>query len=110
MNYEDELVQQVARRCYITSDDELIQKRLLLIVDNAIFSVKDLLAITDKEFDFSKPSRENELFLNYCMYRWNNRTQKEFETNYMGDIISIRTINEIKYKKSLEESNDEGQL
>lgn len=102
--YESELVQQVARMCYITSDDELIQKRLLTIVNNAIYSVSDLLSITDSNFDFSKPSRENELFLNYCFYRWNNRTQKEFESNYMGDIIFIRTKNEIFYNKSLEEN------
>jgi len=42
------------------------------------------------------------------MYRWNNKSQKEFEQNYIGDIISIRTKNEVEYrKKQLEETTNE---
>ncbi len=108
------LYQQVARRCYVTSEDQLIVERLTSIIKNAEFSVKKLLGIFDEEFDFSLPSVEQELFLNYCFYRWNNRSQKEFENNYIGDIIGIRTNNEIAYKKSLEnkveENPDEGTL
>ena len=103
-----ELVKQVAKRCYISSEDELIQDRLLSIVNNAIFSVKSLLGISDN-YDFSQSGMENELFLNYCMYRWNNRSQKEFESNYMGDIIAIRTKNEVEYSKKLKESNEESE-
>lgn len=102
-----ELVKQVAKRCYISSEDELIQDRLLSVVNNAIFNVKSLLGISDDNYDFSKSGMENELFLNYCMYRWNNRSQKEFESNYMGDIIAIRSKNEVVYSKKLKESNEE---
>lgn len=104
------LYDQVAKRCYITSDDSLIKDRLDSIINNAIFNVKSILAITDENFDFSVSSMENELFLNYCMYRWNNKSQREFETNYMGDIIAIRIKNEveyIKYIRSLEENKEE---
>lgn len=103
------LVEQVASRCYVTSDDKLIQDRLLSVVNNAIFSVASLIGLEeDNTFDFSLPSKSNELFLNYCMYRWNNKSQKEFEQNYMGDIISIRTKNEVEYrKKQLEETTNE---
>lgn len=101
------LYQQVARRCYVTSEDQLIVERLTSIIKNAEFSVKKLLGIFDEKFDFSLPSVENELFLNYCFYRWNNRSQKEFENNYIGDIIGIRTNNEIAYKKSLENKVEE---
>ena len=101
------LIEQVSRRCYISSKDELILERLTSIIDNAIFNVKSLLGISDEDFDFSKPSMENELFLNYCMYRWNNRSQKEFENNYIGDIIAIRSENEVKYNKSLKSSEEE---
>ncbi len=103
---KQDLYNQVAKRCYITSDDSLIKDRLTSIIDNAIFNVSSLLAIPEK-FDFSKSSMENELFLNYCMYRWNNRSQKEFESNYTGDIISIRTKNVIEYQKSLEVKSGE---
>lgn len=103
----DTLYQQVARRCYVTSDDQLIVERLTSIIKNAEFSVKKLLGIHNSEFDFSLPSAENELFLNYCFYRWNNRSQKEFENNYIGDILGIRTNNEIAYKKSLEDKEEE---
>ena len=101
-----ELVEQVEKRCYISSEDELIKDRLLSIVNNAIFNVKSLLGISDEDFDFSKPSMENEFFLNYCMYRWNNRSQKEFENNYMGDIIAIRTKNEVEYHKKTNDSDE----
>lgn len=101
------LYQQVARRCYVTSEDQLIVERLTSIIKNAEFNVKKLLGIFDEKFDFSLPSVENELFLNYCFYRWNNRSQKEFENNYIGDIIGIRTNNEIAYKKSLENKVEE---
>lgn len=101
------LYQQVARKCYVTSEDQLIVERLTSIIKNAEISVKKLLGIFDKKFDFSLPGAENELFLNYCFYRWNNRSQKEFENNYIGDIIGIRTNNEIAYKKSLESKNEE---
>ena len=47
------LYDQVAKRCYITSDDSLIKDRLTSIIDNAIFNVSSLLAIPEK-FDFSK--------------------------------------------------------
>ena len=108
------LYQKVARRCYVTSEDPLIVERLTSIIKNAVYSVKRLLGIFDENFDFSLPSMEQELFLNYCFYRWNNRSQKEFENNYIGDIIGIRTNNEIAYKKSLEKPNekesDEGTL
>lgn len=108
----EELINQVASRCYVTSDDQLIKDRLSLVVKNAIFSVSSLLGMEDDEkFDYSKPSMENELFLNYCMYRWNNRTQKEFESNYIGDIIAIRSKREVEYgRKKKEEVKSEGQL
>lgn len=111
-NSLEDLINQVASRCYVTSDDQLIKDRLLLVVKNAIFSVSSLLGMEDDEqFDYSKPSMENELFLNYCMYRWNNRTQKEFESNYIGDIIAIRSKREVEYgKKKKEEVKSEGQL
>lgn len=104
----EELVKQVCSRCYITDTDELIKDRLLSIIKNAISSVKSLIGISDEEnFNFSKVGKENELFINYCMYRWNNKTQKEFELNYIGDIISLRSEYEVKYfkKKSDEVEN-----
>lgn len=105
-----ELFKQVAKRCYISSEDELIRDRLTSIINNAIFKVKSLIGISeDVQYDFSKSSLENELFLNYCMYRWYNKTQKEFEDNYMGDIIALRMKNEVKYMKSKKEESN-GQL
>lgn len=103
-----ELFKQVAERCYISSEDELIRDRLTSIINNAIFNVKSLIGISaDVQFDFSKSSMENELFLNYCMYRWNNKSQKEFEDNYMGDIIALRMKNEVQYMKSKKEESNE---
>ena len=94
-----ELIKQVKRRCYITNDEELVQDRLNSIVNNAIPKVKNILGIYIDDFDFSVPGEENEISLNFCMYRWNNKTQKEFESNYMGDILTIRHKNEVKFAK-----------
>jgi len=57
---KQKLVEQVASRCYVTSDDKLIQDRLLSVVNNAIFSVASLIGLEeDNTFDFSLPSKLN---------------------------------------------------
>ena len=37
------------------------------------------------------------------------RKNKEFESNYMGDIIAIRSKNEVEYNKKLKQSNEESE-
>lgn len=107
LNMIGTLYSQVAKRCYISSDEELIRDRLTNIIKNAVTSVRALIGInSDDKVDFSIPSQENELLINYCFYRWNNQSQVEFETNYIGDIISLRIKYEMKYKRL--ESIDNG--
>ncbi len=84
------LIQKVKRKCYITDKSSLIELRLDDIVEDAIIKITDLIGITSKNFDFSKPGLECDLFKNYCFYMWNDKTVAEFEEAYMSDILKLR--------------------
>ena len=46
------------------------------------------------DIDYSKPGMEHNLFLDYCMYVWNN-CSNEFENNYLSEIMQIRQKYEV---------------
>lgn len=84
------LFQKVKRKCYITDKSELVEARIIDIIEDAIVKVSDLIGIVNKNFDYSKPSPECELFKNYCFYMWNDKTAKDFEEAYLSDILKLR--------------------
>lgn len=95
------LIDQVKRKLNVTWSDEETDSRITDIMDSVSVILKDKLAITEPEFDFSKPGRENMLFLALCLYEWNH-SANEFDENYANDIAQCRARHEVKYHLSQE--------
>lgn len=94
----------VKRKCYITDESELIENRINDIIEDAISKLLEVLSITDNNFDFSSPGQECELFKNYCFYMWNDKSVKEFEEEYLSDILKIRHKHLLKEETSGEDN------
>ncbi|MGL5149908.1 MAG: hypothetical protein ACRC7N_04940 [Clostridium sp.] len=88
------ILEKLKRKLSITWDDDDTNKRLEEIIEDA----KPILEhkIGASGIDFEKPGIERNLFLNYCMYAWNN-CSNEFDKNYIRDIVELRTIYEVKH-------------
>jgi len=99
------LIDQVKRKLDITWFDENTDGRVADIIDSAAPVLRHKLGITDQEFDFSKPGRENMLFLALCLYEWNH-SANEFDTNYANEIAQCRAMHEVAYYKAQEGDND----
>lgn len=95
---KESLTKIIKDKCYISSDDESIERRLTNIIEDAIMKVSDLIGFSEEEresFNFSKPSLERDLLKNYCWYSWNDH-ETEFKNNYADDIMVLRTKYEVK--------------
>lgn len=97
MNEESKkkLLDQIKTKCYISTDEPEVITRITNIFNNAIPKINEKLGIKNKNFDYSIPSEENDLFANYCLYAWNNKTN-EFDENYLNDIMQIRSKYEVE--------------
>ena len=100
----DELIQKVKRKCYVTTDDKDVIARLTDMIEDSIPKVRRMLGIDDKNYNFTEAGEERELFLNYCYYVWNDSTDS-FKKNYLDDIMVIRAKYEVKQYASTEEEN-----
>lgn len=100
------LIDQVKRKLDITWVDEDTDRRVADIMDSVSVVLKDKLGITEPEFDFSVPGRENMLYLALCLYEWNH-SANEFDDNYANDIAQCRAKHEVKYHLA-QESEDDG--
>lgn len=89
-------------KCYITDTSDLIISRFRATVKDSIKKVSDYIGV--EKYDFSKPSSERDLLLNYCFYAWNDRPIKEFEDNYISDILKLR------HKHLVEDGEDNDKL
>jgi hypothetical protein len=103
--FNSTLLSQVERKLNITWKDEETTKRLTEIIEDAIPDLIHRLGITDKNFDFSRPGTENNLFKNYCLYEWNH-SLNEFFDNYAEPIAQIRARNEVAQFLESEENTD----
>lgn len=99
------LIDQVKRKLNVTWSDEDTDARIADIVDSVSPALRHKLGITDPEFDFSAPGRENMLFLAMCLYEWNH-TANEFDDNYANEIAQCRAIHEVEYQKAQESEGD----
>lgn len=88
------LIEKVRKKCYITDPSEAISARVEDMVDDAIISLSNQLGIKG-DFDYSAPSHERYLLLNYCFYIWNDSAD-EFKVNYLDDILQARHRHEVK--------------
>lgn len=82
----------------ITWDDIDIEERLRTIIEDAEIALNHKLGA---KIDYSQPGQERTLFLNYCMYDWNN-CLNEFDENYKKEIYQIRAKYEVKQYKQCE--------
>lgn len=100
----DDLIKKVKRRCYITDDDETINERVIDMIENSIPKVRRMLGINDTSYGFTEVGEEQELFLNYCYYVWNDSADS-FKSNYLDDIMSIRSKYEVSQYVESQETN-----
>ena len=88
----DTLFKMLKNELNITWDDEETELRLSRIVLNATKVMDRKLGAT---IDYSLPGQEQELFIAYCMYVYNN-VANEFDENYLNEIMQIRILHEVE--------------
>lgn len=90
------LVEKLKERLNITWEDISTENKLLNIVEDAKITLDHKLGA---EIDYSKAGMERTLFMNYCMYVWND-CANEFDKSYLNEIYQIR--NRYKVKRYVE--------
>lgn len=83
---EATLLEILLNELYITWEDEETIKKLQRIVLNAIPTMNFKLG---GEIDYSEDGMEQNLFINYCVYVYNN-CANEFDNAYFNEIMQIR--------------------
>lgn len=89
---KEELKNALKQRLRITWNNEKTEKELIDLIQDAESYLNHLLGA---EINYSAPGMERMLFLNLCMYRWND-CQDEFEDAYIKDINRVRAVYEVK--------------
>lgn len=92
MENRDSLVKQVKNICNITWDDKSINEKIDSIIEDAEITLNHKLGAI---IDYSQKGIEHRLFLNYCLYAWNDCLD-EFDIKYKNEIYQIRAIHEVK--------------
>ena len=91
------LLQELKDKLNITWDEEETNRKLKRIIRDATITMNYKLGA---KIDYSEDGQEHNLFLNYCMYAWNNCTN-EFDDNYLNEIYQIRQKYEVlNYEKT----------
>lgn len=83
---EETLLEILLNELYITWEDEETIKKLQRIIMNAIPTMNFKLG---GEIDYSEDGMEQNLFINYCVYVYNN-CANEFDNAYFNEIMQIR--------------------
>ena len=84
------LLQEVKDKLNITWDEEETNRKLEGIINDAIATLDWKLGA---KIDYLE-GQEHNLFLNYCMYAYNNCTN-EFDDNYFNEIMQLRQKYEV---------------
>lgn len=91
------LLDSLKSKLNITWDDEDTNNKILDMIEDAK-SILDYKLGAD--IDYSKHGMEHRLFLNYCLYEWNDCVN-EFDTNYLNEIYQLRAKYEVmNYEKT----------
>lgn len=96
---KEKLLQELKNKLMITWNDLDLENRLKSIIEDSEHALNFKLGAT---IDYSLPGMEHSLFLNYCMYSYNNCLY-EFDKNYMNDIYQIRMKYEVEQMRSIYE-------
>lgn len=91
---EEKLFQILINELYITWEDEETHKKLTRIIQNAIPTMNFKLGA---DIDYSEYGMEQNLFINYCVYVYNN-CANEFDSNYFNEIMQVRMMQEVRRK------------
>lgn len=86
------LLQLVKDKLKITWEDENTDRELITLIDDAENSLNNKLGAA---IDYTAPGQERRLFLNYCLYAYNNM-ENEFDNNYLNEIMQIRMLYEVE--------------
>lgn len=85
------LLQEVKDHINITWDEEETNRKLERMINDAISTLNWKLGA---KIEYSTEGQEHNLFLNYCMYAYNNCTN-EFDDNYFNEIMQLRQKYEV---------------
>lgn len=86
----DKRLQELKEHLNITWDEEETNRKLERIINDAILTLNWKLGAN---IAYSE-GQEHNLFLNYCMYAYNNCTN-EFDSNYFNEIMQLRQKYEV---------------
>ena len=95
-----DLLQRVKGKLKVTWQDESTDRRITEMIEDAQVTLNHKLGA---EIDYSAPGMERNLFLNYCLYAWNDCVN-EFDNNYINEIYQIR--NKYKVKRYVEKKEE----
>lgn len=90
----EDLMALVKSKLKITWEDEDTNFELEKLLEDATETLTFKLGL-DEEFDFTEPSQERRLFLNYCLYAYNDMENK-FDKAYFNEIMQIRIKHEVE--------------
>ena len=76
----------------ITWYDEETESRLTRIITNSVVTMNRKIG---SDIDYSIAGPEQELFLAYCVYVYNN-CANQFDENYLNEIMQLRSIYEVE--------------
>ena len=82
----DILFQLVKDKLVITWSDKDTDRKIKDLIEDAKLALNHKLGI---KLDYSVAGQERRLFLNYCLYMYNN-CENEFDNNYLNEIYQIR--------------------
>lgn len=99
---KDNLRNAVKPKLKITWNQQETENEIDTMLEDAESYLNHLLGA---EIDYSAPGTERMLFLNFCMYVWND-CQEEFEDAYLKDIIRCRAKYEVKHYEEEENTTE----
>lgn len=103
----EQLTAAVKNICRITWTDEVTEARVSQIMEDAAVHLHHQLGMPDEPTQdaFADAGTERMLFLNYCLYSWNNM-EESFAENYRRDILTARHKYEVEAERNAEEDTD----
>lgn len=95
----EELFQLVKDKLKITWDDDDTNREIEVLIEDAEIILNSKLGA---KIDYLEPGQERRLFLNYCLYAYNDM-EADFDNVYFNEIMQLR----IKWEVLDEETDEE---